>query len=104
LSVKRSIYGRIFFTALSLMAGFAAALTFGWGGVLAVHGELDVGTLVALTSYIGRLYGPITGLSNIQITVMTALVSFDRVFEIMDLAPAIAEKPDAKSIPAGPAA
>ena len=104
LSVRRSVYGRILFTALSLMAGLATALTFGWGGTLAVQGELDVGTLVALTSYLGRLYGPITGLSNIQITVMTALVSFDRVFEIMDLAPTIAEKPDAKVIPAGPAA
>jgi ATP-binding cassette subfamily B protein len=103
LSVRRSVYGRIFFTALSLMAGFAVALTFGWGGVLAVNNELDVGTLVALTSYLTRLYGPITGLSNIQITVMTALVSFDRVFEIMDLKPAIAEKPQARPIPAGPA-
>ena len=103
LSVRRSVYGRIFFTALSLMAGLAVALTFGWGGVLAVRKELDVGTLMALVSYLSRLYGPITGLSNIQITVMTALVSFDRVFEIMDLPPAIAEKPDAKTIPPGPA-
>jgi ATP-binding cassette, subfamily B, bacterial len=103
LSVRRSIYGRIFFTALSLMAGLAVALTYGWGGVLAVHGELDVGTVMALVSYLLRLYGPITGLSNIQITVMTALVSFDRVFEIMDLTPAIAEKPDARPIPPGPA-
>jgi ATP-binding cassette subfamily B protein len=104
LSVRRSVYGRILFTALSLMAGLGVALTFGWGGVLAVNNELDVGTLVALVSYLSRLYGPITGLSNIQITVMTALVSFDRVFEIMDLPPAIAEKPDAKPIPPGPAA
>ncbi|HEY4076866.1 MAG TPA: ABC transporter ATP-binding protein [Rhizomicrobium sp.] len=104
LSVRRSVYGRILFTALSLMAGLGVALTFGWGGVLAVNNELDVGTLVALVSYLSRLYGPITGLSNIQITVMTALVSFDRVFEIMDLPPAIAEKPEAKPIPPGPAA
>jgi ATP-binding cassette subfamily B protein len=103
LSVRRSVYGRIFFTALSLMAGLTVALTFGWGGILAVNKELDVGTLVALVSYLSRLYGPITGLSNIQITVMTALVSFDRVFEIMDLPPAIAEKPDARPIPPGPA-
>ncbi len=103
LSVKRAIYGRVFFTALSLMAGLAVVLTFGWGGVLAIDGELKIGTLVALVSYLQRLIVPITGLSNIQITVMTALVSFDRVFEIMDLKPAIAEKPDAKAIAPGPA-
>jgi ATP-binding cassette subfamily B protein len=103
LSVKRAIYGRVFFTALSLMAGMAVVLTFGWGGLLTIDGELKIGTLVALVSYLQRLIGPITGLSNIQITVMTALVSFDRVFEVMDLAPAIAEKPDARPIPAGAA-
>lgn len=103
LSVRRSVYGRIFFTALSLMAGLTVAITFGWGGLLAIDKEMDVGTLVALVSYLTRLYGPITSLSNIQITVMTALVSFDRVFEVMDLAPAIAEKPDARAIPPGPA-
>jgi len=103
LSVKRAIYGRVFFTALSLMAGLAVVLTFGWGGVLAIDGELKIGTLVALVSYLQRLIVPITGLSNIQITVMTALVSFDRVFEIMDLKPAIAEKPGARAIAPGPA-
>jgi ATP-binding cassette subfamily B protein len=104
LSVKRAVYGRVFFTALSLMAGLAVVLTFGWGGLLAIDGELRIGTLVALVSYLQRLIGPITGLSNVQITVMTALVSFDRVFEVMDLQPAIAEKPDARPIPPGPAA
>ncbi len=104
LSVKRALYGRVFFTALSLTAGSAVILTFGWGGLLTIQGELKIGTLVALVSYLQRLIGPITGLSNIQITVMTALVSFDRVFEVMDLAPAIAEKPDARAIPPGPAA
>jgi ATP-binding cassette subfamily B protein len=104
LSVKRALYGRVFFTALSLLAGSAVVLTFGWGGVLAIDGKLKIGTLVALVSYLQRLIVPITGLSNVQITVMTALVSFDRVFEVMDLPPAIAEKPDAKPLPAGPAA
>ncbi len=103
IAVKRSLYARVFFTALSLMASAATVLAFGWGGVLAIRGDLDVGTLVALTSYLGRLYGPITGLSNVQVTVMTALVSFDRVFEVLDLAPAIIEKPGAAAIPAGPA-
>ncbi len=103
ISVKRSVYGRIFFTALSLMASLATVVAFGWGGVLAIRHELDVGTLVALVSYLGRLYGPITGLSNIQVTVMTALVSFERVFEVLDLPPAIQEKPGAVAIAAGPA-
>jgi ATP-binding cassette subfamily B protein len=104
LSVKRALFGRVFFTALSLTAGLSVVLTFGWGGVLAIDGALKIGTLVALVSYLQRLIAPLTGLSNIQITVMTALVSFDRVFEIMDLSPAIAEKPDARPIPPGPAA
>jgi ATP-binding cassette subfamily B protein len=81
----------------------ATALVYGWGGVLAIHGVLNVGTVVALTAYLGRLYGPLIGLSNVQLDVMTALVSFDRVFEVLDLEPMIAEKSDAVAIPAGPA-
>ncbi len=103
IAVRRGIYARVFYAALSLMASGATILALGWGGVLAIKGELDVGTLVALISYLARLYGPITGLSNIQVTVMTALVSFDRVFEVLDLKPAITEKAGAVPIPAGPA-
>ncbi len=62
-----------------------------------------VGTVVALTAYLNRLYGPLTALSNVQVDIMTALVSFDRVFEVLDLPPMIAEKPDAVPIPRGPA-
>ena len=103
LSVKRALYGRVFFTALSLTVGMSVVLTYGWGGLLVIDGKFQIGTLVALSAYLQRLIVPITGLSNIQITVMTALVSFDRVFEVMDLKPAIDEKPDAKAIPPGPA-
>ena len=103
LSVKRALFGRIFFTALMVMAGLAVVMTFGWGGTRVIDGQMKIGTMVALVSYLQRLIGPITGLSNIQITVMTALVSFDRVFEVMDLPPAIAEKPDAQAILPGPA-
>ncbi|HZQ50943.1 MAG TPA: ABC transporter ATP-binding protein [Bryobacteraceae bacterium] len=85
IGVKRAIYGRLFFTALMLMATFATALAYGWGGVLAVKRTLDVGTVVAFVSYLARLYGPLAGLSNIQVSVMTALVSFERVFEVLDL-------------------
>ncbi|MGA7078572.1 MAG: ABC transporter ATP-binding protein [Terriglobales bacterium] len=103
ISVKRSIYGRLFFTALMLTAVFATALAYGWGGVLAVRHQLDVGTVVAFVSYLVRLYGPLAGLSNIQVSIMTALVSFERVFEVLDLRPMIQEKPNAIAIPDGPA-
>jgi ATP-binding cassette subfamily B protein len=103
IGVKRTIYGRIFFTALLLMASFATALAYGWGGVLAVKHLLDVGTVVALVSYLARIYAPLVGLSNIQVSVMTALVSFERVFEVLDLAPMIQEKPGAIAILQGPA-
>ncbi|MDP9241238.1 MAG: ABC transporter ATP-binding protein/permease, partial [Actinomycetota bacterium] len=79
----------------------ATALVYGWGGVLAARGALDVGTVVALTAYLGRLYGPLTALSNVQVDVMSALVSFERVFEVLDLEPMITDRPDAKPLPAG---
>ncbi len=97
------MYARFFIASLSLTAALATALVYGWGGVQAVDGALSVGTVVALASYLTRLYGPLTALSNVQIDVMTALVSFDRVFEVLDLPPMIAEKPDARPIPPGPA-
>lgn len=103
IGVKSAVYGRLFFTAMILMAVLATAVAYGWGGVLAVHHKLDVGTVVALASYLARLYTPLIGLSNIQVSVMTALVSFERVFEILDLPPMIQERPGAVSIPAGPA-
>ncbi len=103
IGIKRTIYGRIFFTALLLMASFATALAYGWGGVLAVKHLLDVGTVVALVSYLARIYAPLVGLSNIQVSVMTALVSFERVFEVLDLPPMIQEKSGAIAIPQGPA-
>jgi ATP-binding cassette subfamily B protein len=75
---------------------------YGWGGVLAVDGRFKVGTVVALAALLTRLYGPLTALSNVNVDVMTALVSFDRVFEVLDLAPLIAEQPDAVAIQRGP--
>ena len=103
IGVKRAMYTRVFMAAVLLTATLATALTFGWGGLLAADGSLQVGTLVALTAYLTRLYGPLTSLSNVQVDIMTALVSFDRVFEVLDLKPMIAEKPDAVAIPRGPA-
>jgi ATP-binding cassette, subfamily B, bacterial len=103
IGVTQAVYGRLFLVALLLVASFATALAYGWGGILAVKHTLDVGTVVALVSYLARLYVPLLGLSNIQVTVMTALVSFERVFEILDLRPMIQEKPGAVAIPVGPA-
>ncbi len=103
IGVTQAMYGGIFMTALLLMASLATALVYGWGGVQAADRLLAVGTLVALTAYLARLYGPLTALSNVQVDVMTALVSFDRVFEVLDLPPMIAERPDAVTIPRGPA-
>jgi len=102
IGVTSAVYGRLFFTALMLMATLATALAYGWGGVLAVKHKLDVGTVVALVSYLARLYAPLLGLSNIQVAVMTALVSFERVFEVLDLPPMIQESPGAVPVPAGP--
>jgi ATP-binding cassette, subfamily B, bacterial len=103
ISIKLAIYGRLFFTALTVVATVASALAYGWGGVLAVQHVLDVGTVVALTAYLARLYAPLLGLSNVQVSVMTALVSFERVFEVLDLPPMIQESPTAVPIPRGPA-
>jgi ATP-binding cassette, subfamily B, bacterial len=101
IGVKQALYGRLFITALLFMATFASAFAYGWGGVLAVKHVLDVGTVVALVSYLMRLYAPLLGLSNIQVSIMTTLVSFERVFEVLDLAPMIQERPGALDIPAG---
>ncbi len=95
IAVKQAVYGRLFITALLLMASVASALAYGWGGVLVVRHALDLGTVVALVSYLARLFAPLIGLSNIQVSIMTALVSFERVFEVLDLEPMIRNKPGA---------
>ncbi|MGH9028449.1 MAG: ABC transporter ATP-binding protein, partial [Acidimicrobiales bacterium] len=103
IGVILAIYSRVFMASLLLMASLATAVVYGWGGLLSARGALSLGTLVALTAYLNRLYGPLTALSNVQVDVMTALVSFDRVFEVLDLRPMIDEKPEARPIPRGPA-
>src|SRR2546421_9705305 len=97
------MYGRIFFVAMLLVAALASALTYGLGGWLAVTGQISAGTVVTLALLLSRLYGPLTALSNVRIDVMSALVSFERVFEVLDLAPAIEERSGARTIPAGAA-
>jgi ATP-binding cassette subfamily B protein len=103
IGVTTAMYGRVFFTGLMLTATLATAMVYGVGGVAAAHGHLPLGTLVALTLYLTRLYGPLTALSNVQVDVMTALVSFDRVFEVLDLPPMIDDKPGAVDVVRGPA-
>ncbi len=100
--IKQAMYGRVFFTSLTLVASLATALVYGVGGVLVIDDTITLGTLVALTALLGRLYGPLTALSNVQVDVMTALVSFERVFEVLDLPPMIDEKPDAVELRRGP--
>jgi ATP-binding cassette subfamily B protein len=100
--IRIGMYARLFGTMLVLMATIASALAYGWGGVLAARHVLDLGTVVALAALLARLYFPLMGLSNVQVNVMTALVSFERIFEVLDLKPMIAEKPAATPLPPGP--
>ena len=100
IGVVQSMYGQVFFVALTLLASLVTAVVYGLGGTLAIRGVFQIGTLVALTTLLGRVYGPIASLSNVQINVMTALVSFDRVFEVLDLKPLVAESPGAVVLPA----
>ncbi|MGR6917222.1 ABC transporter ATP-binding protein [[Actinomadura] parvosata] len=100
--VTVAMYGTVFRVALGLIAALATALVYGIGGVLSVSGAFELGTLVALAALLMRLYGPLTSLSNVHVDVMTALVSFDRVFEILDLKPMVAQKPGAVPVPEGP--
>ena len=103
IGIAQATYSRVFFVALSLTASLATAIVYGAGGVAAIKGELQVGTVVALASYLTRLYQPLTQLSNLNLDVMTALVSFERLFEVLDIVPMIDEAPDAVDVPRGPA-
>ncbi len=103
IGVTQAMYTRIFMASLMLVASIATAIVYGWGGTLAAEGLLKIGTVVALTQYLTRLYGPLTALSNVQVDIMTALVSFDRIFEVLDLEPMVKDAPGAQDIPRGQA-
>ncbi|HEV2086990.1 MAG TPA: ABC transporter ATP-binding protein, partial [Cryptosporangiaceae bacterium] len=98
--VISAVYSRAFIVALTLVAALATALVYGIGGVFALSGALSAGTVVTLALLLTRLYGPLTALSNVQVDVMSALVSFERVFEVLDLPPMIKDKPGAVDVPA----
>src|ERR1700729_1925006 len=95
IGVLTAIWGSALGTGLGLLATLSTSVVYGLGGWLTIRGEIKVGELVALALLLSRLYGPITSLSNVQVNVMTALVSFDRVFEVLDLEPLISERPGA---------
>jgi len=99
IGVTSAMYGRAFFVALALVAALAQALVYGLGGYYAIKGVLSAGEVVTLALLLTRLYGPLTALSNARVDVMSALVSFDRVFEVLDLPPMIDDAPDAVELP-----
>jgi ABC-type multidrug transport system fused ATPase/permease subunit len=102
IGVRTAMVSRVFTTSLSLLSALAQALVYGLGGYLAVTGKIAPGTVVSLALLLSRLYGPLAELSNARVNVMSAVVSFERVFEVLDLRPMITEKPAARALPDGP--
>ena len=101
IGVRSAMSSRLFLTALTTVSGLAQALVYGLGGWLALRGEIAPGTVVSLALLLTRLYSPLTALANARVDVMTALVAFERVFEVLDVRPMITERPDARTVPVG---
>ncbi|MFB7208642.1 ABC transporter ATP-binding protein [Streptomyces sp. NPDC056255] len=102
IGVRTAMAQSAFITALTLVSALALALVYGLGGFYALRGQLDAGAVVALALLLTRLYAPLTALAGARVEVMSALVSFERVFEVLDLEPLIDQKPDARAVPDGP--
>ncbi|MGH8897281.1 MAG: ABC transporter ATP-binding protein [Egibacteraceae bacterium] len=102
IGVRSAMAMEVFFRALILVSGLAQALIYGLGGYLVLQGDLDAGKVVTMTLLLNRLYAPLTALATARLDVVTALVSFERVFEVLDIVPFIAEHPDPKQVPGGP--
>ena len=102
IGISIALLNRIFFIALTSIAAVATAFAYGVGGHLTINKDITLGTLLAITALLARLYGPLTALSNVRVDVMTALVSFERVFEVLDLTPMVRDKEAAKPLSAGP--
>jgi len=102
IGTRTAMVQTVFVTALTLVSALALALVYGLGGVYALRGSLDPGDVVSLALLLTRLYAPLTALANARVEVMSALVSFERVFEVLDLVPLISDKPDARPVPDGP--
>ncbi len=103
IGIQMAMLNRIFFISLTSVAAVATAFAYGVGGHLAIDKSITVGTLLAITALLARLYGPLTALSNVRVDVMTSLVSFERIFEVLDLHPMVEEKKDAITLPPGSA-
>ena len=101
IGVRVAVSSSGFMTSLTLVAALATAMVYLIGGRMAVSGHLSLGTMLALVGLLGRLYGPLTALANVRVDVMTALVSFDRVFELLDLPPMVTERAEAAPVPPG---
>ncbi|NDE71819.1 MAG: ABC transporter ATP-binding protein [Actinobacteria bacterium] len=101
IGISIAMLNRVFFIALTSIASLATALAYGIGGHLTINKEITLGTLLAITTLLVRLYGPLTALSNVRVDVMTALVSFERVFEVLDLTPMVRDKDDAREVRSG---
>jgi ABC-type multidrug transport system fused ATPase/permease subunit len=101
IGVRTAMLQSTFMNSLTLMSALALALVYGLGGVLAIGGQLQAGAVVSLALLLTRLYAPLTALANARVEIASALVSFERVFEVLDLVPLIAEEPDAAEVPAG---
>jgi ABC-type multidrug transport system fused ATPase/permease subunit len=104
IGVRTAMGQHVFLTALAMVSALALALVYGLGGYMALQGNLEPGTVVTLALLLTQLYAPLTALSSARVDAMTALVSFERVFEVLDLPPLITEKPDAADVPEGPVA
>ncbi|MFE0581925.1 ABC transporter ATP-binding protein [Streptomyces sp. NPDC058874] len=102
IGIRTAMAQSVFITALTLVSALALALVYGLGGYYALRGSLDAGSVVALALLLTRLYAPLTALAGARVEVMSALVSFERVFEILDLTPLITQRPDARRVPEGP--
>lgn len=102
IGINIALLNRLFFIALTSIAAIATAFAYGVGGNLAINEKITLGTLLAITALLARLYGPLTALSNVRVDVMTALVSFERVFEVLDLIPMVRSTVDAKPVDSGP--
>jgi ABC-type multidrug transport system fused ATPase/permease subunit len=102
IGIRTAMLQWVFITALTVVGSLALALVYGLGGVYAIRGQLDAGAVVALALLLSRLYAPLTSLASARVEIMSALVSFERVFEILDLQPMIEDKPDARPLPDGP--
>ncbi|AXY51314.1 ABC transporter ATP-binding protein [Rhodococcus ruber] len=104
IGVKTAMLQSVFVTALTLVSALALALVYGLGGFYALRGQLEPGAVVAMAMLLTRLYSPLTALASARVDLMSAMVSFERVFEVLDLRPLIEEAPDARPVPDGPVA